>query len=148
MDRGTDARYIFDNRVKPLSGGYIGVVNRSQEDIVKGKDIKATLEFERDFFNKHDNAQLINRLKEEVRMHLTNLEKELNNFENVYPREKKDTIRLIFNIIYDLQQNFEIEMGSLSSNYIHNARLSHGAKIRHIFQEVLVCFSLIGSIQS
>ncbi|XP_055936442.1 dynamin-like [Argiope bruennichi] len=53
MDRGTDARDILENRVLPLAKGYIGVVNRSQEDIDAGKDFQASLHSEKRFFENH-----------------------------------------------------------------------------------------------
>ena len=53
MDEGTDARDILENRVLPLRRGYVGVINRSQKDINGGKDIKAALRDEADFFASH-----------------------------------------------------------------------------------------------
>ncbi|CAL1267493.1 unnamed protein product [Larinioides sclopetarius] len=53
MDRGTDARDILENKVLPLAKGYVGVVNRNQEDINSGKDLQASLESEKRFFENH-----------------------------------------------------------------------------------------------
>ncbi|GBN98452.1 Dynamin-2 [Araneus ventricosus] len=53
MDRGTDARDILKNRILPLAKGYIGVVNRSQEDVDTGKDFEASLVSEKRFFENH-----------------------------------------------------------------------------------------------
>lgn len=54
MDAGTNARDILENRKLPLRRNYIGIVNRSQQDINENKDISTALEAERDFFAKHD----------------------------------------------------------------------------------------------
>ena len=53
MDKGTDARDILLGKHLPLRMGYIGVVNRSQEDINDKKDMKTALEKEEKFFNDH-----------------------------------------------------------------------------------------------
>jgi len=53
MDRGTDAMDILEGRLLPLRLGYIPVINRSQEDIVKRKDITAQWDAEREFFATH-----------------------------------------------------------------------------------------------
>ncbi|GFT55312.1 dynamin-2 [Nephila pilipes] len=53
MDRGTDARNVLENRVLPLSRGYVGVLNRSQEDINEGRDIEHSRKNEKRFFENH-----------------------------------------------------------------------------------------------
>ncbi|KAH3731783.1 dynamin GTPase [Pelomyxa schiedti] len=53
MDKGTDAMDIFTGRSIPLSLGYIGIINRSQEDINSGKPIRQALEDEKKFFISH-----------------------------------------------------------------------------------------------
>ena len=50
MDRGTDAREILENKVLPLKRGYIGVVSRSQKDIMDNKQIEDALYDEEHFF--------------------------------------------------------------------------------------------------
>ncbi|CAL0311987.1 unnamed protein product [Lupinus luteus] len=50
MDRGTDARDLLLGKVVPLRLGYVGVVNRSQEDILMNRSIKDALVAEEKFF--------------------------------------------------------------------------------------------------
>lgn len=50
MDAGTNALDILTGRVYPLKLGFIGVVNRSQQDIVTGKPMDEQLENETEFF--------------------------------------------------------------------------------------------------
>lgn len=50
MDRGTDARNFLLGNVVPLRLGYIGIVNRSQEDIIANKSIRDALAYEEEFF--------------------------------------------------------------------------------------------------
>ncbi|KAF7843029.1 dynamin-related protein 3A-like [Senna tora] len=51
MDRGTDARNLLLGKVIPLRLGYVGVVNRCQEDIRENKSIKDALVAEEKFFH-------------------------------------------------------------------------------------------------
>ncbi|KAI3863296.1 hypothetical protein MKW98_029594, partial [Papaver atlanticum] len=50
MDRGTDARNLLLGKVIPLQLGYVGVVNRCQEDIIQNRSIKDALAYEEKFF--------------------------------------------------------------------------------------------------
>ncbi|EED15954.1 dynamin-like GTPase Dnm1, putative [Talaromyces stipitatus ATCC 10500] len=53
MDHGTNALDILSGRVYPLKLGFIGVVNRSQQDIQSGKSLSEALKAEADFFRHH-----------------------------------------------------------------------------------------------
>ncbi|KAI9686307.1 MAG: Dynamin- GTPase protein [Bogoriella megaspora] len=53
MDHGTNALDILSGRVYPLKLGFIGVVNRSQQDIQGNKTLADALQAERDFFRHH-----------------------------------------------------------------------------------------------
>ncbi|CAL1410086.1 unnamed protein product [Linum trigynum] len=53
MDRGTDARNLLLGKVIPLRLGYVGVVNRRQEDINLNRSIKDALAAEEKFFRSH-----------------------------------------------------------------------------------------------
>ncbi|CAE6161362.1 unnamed protein product [Arabidopsis arenosa] len=50
MDRGTDARKLLLGNVVPLRLGYVGVVNRCQEDILLNRTVKEALVAEEKFF--------------------------------------------------------------------------------------------------
>ena len=50
MDKGTDALDIFEGKLLPLKLGYIGVVNRSQNDINGKTSITESLRKEKEFF--------------------------------------------------------------------------------------------------
>ena len=51
MDKGTDAKDIFEGKIIPLKKGYVGVVNRSQEDINFNKTIKDAIDQEKEWFH-------------------------------------------------------------------------------------------------
>ena len=53
MDAGTNALDVLTGRVYPLKLGFIGVVNRSQQDINGRKSLEDALESEADFFRTH-----------------------------------------------------------------------------------------------
>ena len=50
MDDGTNAIDILQGKVYPLKLGYIGVICRSQKDILSGKPIKDALQSEEQYF--------------------------------------------------------------------------------------------------
>jgi dynamin 1-like protein len=53
MDHGTNALDILSGRVYPLKLGFIGVVNRSQQDIQGNKPMEEALKDESEFFKHH-----------------------------------------------------------------------------------------------
>lgn len=53
MDHGTNALDILSGRVYPLKLGFVGVVNRSQQDIQSNKPLADALKAEADFFRHH-----------------------------------------------------------------------------------------------
>ncbi|OHS93349.1 Dynamin central region family protein [Tritrichomonas foetus] len=62
MDQGTNARDVLENRIYPLKLGYIGVINRSQQDIDTKKSMEAARKAERDYFeNSRDYSDLADR---------------------------------------------------------------------------------------
>ncbi|KAK1223622.1 Dynamin- GTPase protein [Marasmius sp. AFHP31] len=53
MDAGTNAADVLNGRVYPLKLGFIGIVNRSQQDINSEKTLEAALDAETEFFQNH-----------------------------------------------------------------------------------------------
>jgi dynamin 1-like protein len=53
MDAGTNALDILTGRVYPLKLGFIGIVNRSQQDINSEKSMADAFESETEFFREH-----------------------------------------------------------------------------------------------
>ena len=54
MDRGTNAVDILNNRKYPLKLGWVGVVNRSQQDIEGRKTLADAKEAEKSYFHSGD----------------------------------------------------------------------------------------------
>lgn len=53
MDQGTNALDILKGNVYPLKLGFIGIVNRSQQDIAENKPLEDSLQSEQQFFLNH-----------------------------------------------------------------------------------------------
>ncbi|CCH62569.1 hypothetical protein TBLA_0H02850 [Henningerozyma blattae CBS 6284] len=53
MDSGTNALDILSGKLYPLKLGFVGVVNRSQQDITLNKSVRESLENEENYFNRH-----------------------------------------------------------------------------------------------
>ena len=53
MDAGTDAYDLLQGKIIPVKLGIIGVVNRSQQDIIENKSIEKALEDEQVFLRRH-----------------------------------------------------------------------------------------------
>ena len=62
MDKGTDALNVLQNKVLPLKKGYIGVVNRSQDDINHRRSIRTAVSAEQKFFMSSPYKDMISRL--------------------------------------------------------------------------------------
>eukprot|EP00796_Vickermania_ingenoplastis_P002287 gene2287-1429_t len=54
MDRGTDCMDVLSNKLFPLRHGYVGVVCRSQQDIVDRTSMEDARRVEREFFERSD----------------------------------------------------------------------------------------------
>eukprot|EP00051_Salpingoeca_urceolata_P001466 m.41213 g.41213 ORF g.41213 m.41213 type:complete len:829 (+) comp11438_c1_seq2:158-2644(+) len=159
MDDGTDARPILDNELLPLKRGYIGVVNRSQKDIVGNKDIRAALAAEKQFFSSHAsyrhlgdkcgtpylqkvlNQQLTNHirdvlpeLKSKLNKQLLVLEPEIDAFKHFETGkgDRGSKTKALMQMINTFGADFESQIDGTSTI---TTSLQGGAKIARIFQE-------------
>ncbi|XP_062163832.1 dynamin-related protein 3B-like isoform X2 [Alnus glutinosa] len=161
MDRGTDARNFLLGKVIPLRLGYVGVVNRSQEDINKNRSIADALAYEERFFCDHpvyrglldhcgipQLARKLNQILEHhIRTVLPDLKAELNSFavgvikelrtygEAMESRGEQGVILL--NILTRYCEAF-YAMVDGKSHEMSTKELSGGARIQYIFQSIFV----------
>ncbi|KAE8056222.1 hypothetical protein FH972_013012 [Carpinus fangiana] len=161
MDRGTDARNFLLGKVIPLRLGYVGVVNRSQEDINKKRSIADALAYEERFFRDHpvyrglldhcgipQLARKLNQILEHhIRMVLPGLKAELNSFmvgvikelrtfgEAIESRGEQGVILL--NILTRYCEAFSAMVDGKSQE-LSTKELSGGARIQYIFQSIFV----------
>ncbi|KAH7728285.1 dynamin 3 [Aphelenchoides avenae] len=152
MDEGTDARDILENRVFPLRRGYVGVINRSQKDIVGRKDIRAALDAERKFFLSHPayrhladrlgtpylqktlNQQLTNHirdtlpsLRDSLQKKLYSMEKDVAEFKNYQINDPSRKTKA--------SCNMERSIEGSSAKLVSTNELSGGARINRLFHE-------------
>ncbi|WCJ30437.1 dynamin related protein [Euphorbia peplus] len=159
MDRGTDARNFLVGRVVPLQLGYVGVVNRSQEDINYNKSIRDALAQEEQFFSNHcvykglseqcgipQLAKKLNQILEQhIRMVLPNLKTELHSRMNALSKElqtygedinsKAEQGLILLNILRNYYEGFTAMVDGKSQE-IYTKELFGGARIQCIFRSI------------
>ncbi|KAA8521472.1 hypothetical protein F0562_012145 [Nyssa sinensis] len=161
MDRGTNACDFLLGKVVPLRLGYVGVVNRSQEDINKNREIAEALEYEEQFFRVHQVynglsdrcgiprlAKKLNQileqhirtvlpgLKAELNSHLAAVVKELSTYGEVMESKVEQGVVLL-NILKNYCEAFSA-MADGRSEEMSTKELTGGARIHHIFQSIFV----------
>ena len=161
MDRGTDALTVLRNEVIPLRLGYVGVVLRSQEDIVQGQSMAAAREAEAGFFQKRSEyatvaercgvsmlAQTLNQILVEAIMealpalrarvqHNIDIRRRELRFLGDSPPAQTDAARgaLLLSILDSYSERFSAMLDGYGE-HVPISELAGGARIRHIFQEI------------
>ncbi|GKC04822.1 dynamin-related protein 3A-like protein [Tanacetum coccineum] len=161
MDRGTDARNFLLGKVIPLRLGYIGVVNRSQEDIMLNRTIKDALVAEEKFFRslpvyneladrcgvpqlaKKLNQILVQHiktvlpgLKSRISHALVSVAKEHASYGEI-TESKAGMGALLLNILSKYSEAFS-SMIEGKNEEMSTSELSGGARIHYIFQSIFV----------
>ncbi|KAK9942991.1 hypothetical protein M0R45_008623 [Rubus argutus] len=161
MDRGTDARNLLLGKVIPLRLGYIGVVNRSQEDIMLNRSIKDALIAEEKFFRsrpvyngladrcgipqlaKKLNQILVQHikavlpgLKSRISSALVSVAKEHASYGEI-TESKAGQGALLLNILSKYSEAFST-MVEGKNEEMSTTELSGGARIHYIFQNIFV----------
>ncbi|KAL8097383.1 dynamin-related protein 3B-like [Apium graveolens] len=161
MDRGTDARNFLLGKVIPLRLGYVGVVNRSQEDITLNRSIKDALAAEEKFFRsrpvyneltdrcgvpqlakklnqilvQHIKA-LLPGLKSRISAALVSVAKEHASYGEI-TESKAGQGALLLNILSKYSEAFS-SMIEGKNEEMSTSELSGGARIHYIFQSIFV----------
>ncbi|KAF2397586.1 dynamin GTPase [Trichodelitschia bisporula] len=160
MDHGTNALDILSGRVYPLKLGFIGVVNRSQQDIQGNKPLSDALQAEREFFRHHPayrnmanrcgteflakslNTTLMNHIRErlpDIKARLNTLmgqtQQELASYGNVAFTGKEHRGSLILQLMTRFATSFISSIDGTSSE-ISTKELCGGARIYYIFNSV------------
>ncbi|KAJ9174983.1 hypothetical protein P3X46_013572 [Hevea brasiliensis] len=161
MDRGTDARNLLLGKVIPLRLGYVGVVNRSQEDIMLNRSIKDALAAEEKFFRsrpvyngladrcgvpqlaKKLNQILVQHikailpgLKSRISSALVSVAKEHASYGEI-TESKAGQGALLLNILSKYSEAFS-SMVEGKNEEMSTSELSGGARIHYIFQSIFV----------
>ncbi|KAF8888072.1 Dynamin central region-domain-containing protein [Infundibulicybe gibba] len=161
MDAGTNALDILTGRVYPLKLGFIGVVNRSQQDINAEKSMGDALDSESEFFRNHPayrniahkngtkylakslNQVLMNHIREklpDMKARLNTLmgqaQQELNSFgDSAIFGDKNQQGALILRLMTQFARDFISSIEGTKVD-ISTKELSGGARIYYIFNDV------------
>lgn len=160
MDHGTNAMDILSGRVYPLKLGFIGVVNRSQQDIQSGKELADALRAEADFFRHHPayrnmanrcgtqflaktlNSTLMSHIRDrlpDIKARLNTLmgqtQQELASYGNKQFSGPEHRGSLILQLMTRFASSFISSIDGTSSE-ISTKELCGGARIYYIFNEV------------
>jgi dynamin 1-like protein len=157
MDKGTDAYDVLTGQVIPLRLGFVGVINRSQQDINSKKSIRDAVKDEQEFFSRHPQyrsiasqcgtpylTRLLNRvlldhirnclpeLKTKIAKLLSDAQREMDSYGTVFDDNKGS---MLLQIITKFSQEYCNAIdGRLSDLGINE--LFGGARINYIFTEV------------
>jgi dynamin 1-like protein len=160
MDHGTNALDILAGRVYPLKLGFIGTVNRSQQDIQGNKNLSDALQAEREFFRMHPayrnmstrcgtqylaktlNTTLMTHIRErlpDIKARLNTLmgqtQQELASYGDVKFTGKEHRGSLILQLMTRFATTFISSIDGTSSE-ISTKELCGGARIYYIFNSV------------
>lgn len=160
MDHGTNALDILSGRVYPLKLGFIGVVNRSQQDIQGHKSLADALKSEQDFFRHHPayrnmanrcgtqflakslNSTLMGHIRErlpDIKARLNTLmgqtQQELASYGDMHFSGKEHRGSLILQLMTRFASSFISSIDGTSTE-ISTKELCGGARIYYIFNSV------------
>ncbi|RDL38444.1 Dynamin central region [Venustampulla echinocandica] len=160
MDHGTNALDILSGRVYPLKLGFIGVVNRSQQDIQGNKSLAEALKSEADFFKHHPayrnmanrcgtqflakslNTTLMSHIRErlpDIKARLNTLmgqtQQELASYGDMHFSGKEHRGSLVLQLMTRFASSFISSIDGTSTE-ISTKELCGGARIYYIFNSV------------
>mgnify|MGYP001474757264 FL=1 len=161
MDAGTNALDVLTGRVYQLKLGFIGVVNRSQQDILTEKSLADALESEAEFFRNHAayrniahkngtkylaktlNQVLMNHIREklpDMKARLNTLigqaQQELNSYGDAAVfGDKNQQGSLILRLMTQFARDFVSSIEGTKVD-VSTKELSGGARIYYIFNDV------------
>ena len=160
MDHGTNALDILSGRVYPLKLGFIGVVNRSQQDIQGNKSLAEALKSESDFFKHHPayrnmanrcgtqflakslNTTLMQHIRErlpDIKARLNTLmgqtQQELASYGDMHFSGKEHRGSLVLQLMTRFASSFISSIDGTSTE-ISTKELCGGARIYYIFNSV------------
>lgn len=133
MDNGTDASDILTGRVLPLRRGYVGVVNRSQQDILNNIPMSEARAKEASFFRKHPSYRQLS-----SRMGTAFLAKNLN---EVLVQHIKDCLPDIKIRITTMMLDIKAELSSLGTSMLMIDRAEQGRVMLNVLSKFATDFS-------
>ena len=107
MDQGTDVRKDLLNERIPLKLGYIGIKNRSKQDLVNNISMKETKLNEKEFFKTHPKYN-------DLSSELLGIDALINKLIKLYLKMVKDNCPMIVDVINEKKKKVEKELDDLS----------------------------------
>lgn len=164
MDQGTNALDILKGNVYPLKLGFIGIVNRSQQDISESKSLEDSLYSEQQFFQNHPayktmsnkcgtrylaltlNKILMNHIRErlpDIKAKLNTLmgqaEQELASYGDIpslMGDSKEARGAMVLNLMTKFANSFVNSIDGTTMNELSTKELCGGARIYYIYNDV------------
>lgn len=160
MDSGTNALDILSGKLYPLKLGFVGVVNRSQQDIQLNKSVEDALDNEEEYFNRHPvyrtistrcgtrylakllNQTLMSHIRDklpDIKARLNTLigqtEQELAFFGDTELTTNENRAGLVLQLMNKFATNFITSIDGTSSD-ISTKELCGGARIYYIYNKI------------
>lgn len=164
MDRGTNAKAMLLGHEVPLRLGYVGVKNRSQQDINDKMRVHKALAEERLFFSSHSvystlpqeclgTASLTKKLTKVLFTHIKNylpqivkeinvrrrdVEEQLRLLGPPLPHDSTEKLQLLWNMVTEFCSNFKNTIAGryISSQDKATKGVSGGARIKHYYYKI------------
>ncbi|KAK8550587.1 hypothetical protein V6N12_039288 [Hibiscus sabdariffa] len=134
MDRGTNACNFLLGKVVPLKLGYVGVVNRCQEDINKNRSIQEALAYEEQFFHDH---LVYNGVSN--RCGIPRLAKKLNQILEQHIRKYLPCLKAVLKSrMHAAMKELQTYGDVVESKELSTKELFGGARIHYVFQSMFV----------
>ena len=169
MDAGTNAKKMLSGQEVPLRLGYVGVKNRSQQDITDKKKVRQALKDERSWFENHPlysslpqnmlgTTSLTSKctkimfthikthlpdIQREIKEKVQELEERLQGLGPPMPSSTRDKQHLLWNMVTEFINEFKNSINGKQDRKVKvtEKEIRGGAKIKSFFEELLRDYS-------
>lgn len=168
MDQGTDARKALMNQEVPLRLGYVGVKNRSKQDLIDKIGMSAAFTKENNFFNQHPvykkmppgylgtnvliqklTKLLFKKIKEalpsiikEINNHIKQAEEEINLLGAPLPLDDGGKLSLLWNMLSEYCETYKnVLKGKYDAKRLSYVKDEGGFKVKAMFKDLLAEFT-------
>ena len=162
MDRGTDALAYIRNEVVPLRLGYVGVVNRCQQDIAQRRSIREARASEAEFFRHHPSyaevashcgtealgwtvsrilgehiAELLPALQDKLAARKNDAARELASLGDGRPDDPAGQAAMVLEKLHGYAASFTKAVAGKNED-LNTTALEGGARIHYVLQDIFV----------
>ena len=161
MDRGTDACAYLRGEVVPLRLGYVGVVNRCQQDIAQRRSIREARASEMEFFRQHPTyvelpncgtealgwtvsriladhiARLLPELQDKISSRKSEAQRELSSLGDGRPEDPASQAAMVLEKLHGYAASFTKSVAGKNED-LNTTALEGGARIHFVLQDIFV----------